>query len=338
MTTQSALVRTSMAAGAVCVTPVDQPQITADSILVDIELCGLCGSDQHILNGDPGYDLVKPGQVLGHEVVGLISAVGQEVDGETHRIGDRVVVMSQTGCGECEACARDYANACAQKIRIGLTHPGGATGTMRVKPNQLVSVPTHLSARTAVLAEPASIAAHAADRGRIDARSRVVVSGPGTVGILAALICRARGAAVTMIGTSMDRQRESLVASLGLPLVTSTTEIGEVTHWIEASGAGTALRTAMDLLPTRGTLVVVGIYSNDPALPMTSAVRKELDLTLSYGSSRKHYVAALSMLAHFPSLGESFVDTVDIEHAVDALAALGSTIAPKTAVQPNFTI
>lgn len=303
----------------------------AGEVLVRTQYCGLCGSDLHIWNGDDGYDWVPCGTTLGHEIVGTVVR-----DGQGFAAGDRVTAIAQSGCGDCPSCLEDYANGCDGKVTLGLTRDGGAAAYVRIPASQLLAVPPGVPSKTAVLTEPLSVAARAvASRGRITSEDAVVVSGPGTIGILAALVCGYLGARVLLKGTARDvADRARLAARLGLDLVESVPGSFRPTVWIEAAGASAALDDAVRELPVRGRLVMVALYGEPPVLAANDAVRKELDIITSYSSHRPDYELALAVLQAHPDLGELMVETVPLADIAGAFEKVGRGASPKVAVVP----
>ncbi|WP_426300146.1 alcohol dehydrogenase catalytic domain-containing protein [Arthrobacter sp. R-11] len=331
--TGPAAIRSSTRPRSITVTMKELPDPAPGEVLVQTEYCGLCGSDLHIWNGDDGYGWVPCGTVLGHEIVGTV-VLGDHT--QNHPVGTRVVAIAQSGCGRCSACVAEYANGCAEKRTLGLSRDGGAARFVCIPASQLIAVPDAVPARTAVLTEPLSVAARAvAGRGRVTAADTVVVSGPGTIGILSALVCQYLGARVVLKGTATDvATRAGLASRLGLDLVDALPIGYKPTVWIEAAGASAALDDAVQELPVQGRLVVVALYGTPPVLAANDAVRKELDIVTSYSSHRPDYHLALDILQAHPGLGELLVEVVPLEDIALAFEKVGHGTAPKIAVAP----
>lgn len=330
-----AVVRTGIAARQITVTERETPAPGPDEVLVAVEYCGLCGSDAHIWRADDGYGWVSTGRVLGHEIVGVIASVGEGVEGEW-RVGDRVVPIAQTGCGVCDACQRDYANGCAKKRTLGLSRDGGAATHVAVHTSALLRISPELPPLTGVLTEPASVAARAVRRARVERGDRVVVSGPGAVGMLAAVIAQSAGAEVVVLGTELDiEHRSDALGSVGIPLRADLPPSFEPDVWIEAAGARAALENAGAALPVQGRLVIVALYATPPVVQLNVLVRKEIDVITSYSSFRDDYVRALAVLGKYPALGEHLVRAFPLHEIETAFDAVGSGSAIKVAVNPT---
>ena len=97
---------------------VPEPSIDgADDVLIDVEACGICGSDVHVLDVPPGHP-ATPGTILGHEFVGRLAAVGAAVDGLA--AGQRVVVDPDPKCGACESCRAGRPANCSRIVALGV--------------------------------------------------------------------------------------------------------------------------------------------------------------------------------------------------------------------------
>jgi len=332
--TVSAVVRTGLGSRAIALAEREERSAAPGEVVLDVELCGLCGSDAHIWRGDDGYEWVRTGRILGHEVVGRIRALGADVSSDWS-VGDRVVPIAQVGCGTCAACRADYANGCDEKLTLGLSRDGGASARVNVRADSLVRVPGDLPALTAVLTEPASVAARAVARARIGSGDRLVVSGPGAVGILSALVARDAGAEVVLVGTESDvATRGDLLRALGFEVATAVPVGFTPDVWIEAAGAEGALRAAAQALPVAGRLVLVALYGTPPDPQLNVLVRKELDVITSYSSFRPDYERALNTLLRHPEVGATLVRPYALEDLERAFDAIGSGGDVKVALRP----
>lgn len=337
-----ALARTEVATGGVSVVEHPLRAPGPEDVEVTITLCGLCGADIVIYRADPAFDWVRPGTVLGQEAVGVVSAAGLLVP-DWPAPGTRVVPLAMTGCGHCQACRAGHPEDCPQRSLLGLSRDGAAAGRMVASWRSLLPVPDSLPDTTAVLAEPTSIAWRAVSVvGRIGPGDRVAVSTTRAVGLIAALIAQRRGADVVMVGREDPRHpgRRELAERLGLR-TTSSPEPDSIDTWIEASGSGKQLATAVDALKPGGRLVLVALYATGAQQPVSTVPGKKLTVLTSYSSTRSDYEAALDFLTTVPRLGDELVSVYPMARAVEALrdASEGSTAdgSPlfKAVLQPN---
>ncbi|QCU79554.1 alcohol dehydrogenase (plasmid) [Citricoccus sp. SGAir0253] len=316
-----ALVRISHAPRDVEVVDVRERQPGPGEVRVAVSLCGLCGSDAHVYRADAGYEWVAPATVLGHEAVGVVTAVGSGTP-DWLAAGLRVVPMSLTGCGACSTCAGGLPQVCPQRRTLGLSVPGAAAGSCIVPWHCLVPVPDALPDATAVLTEPASVAWRAAvSIGSAGQDDRVVVSGTGAIGLLAALAAQHQGADVTLLGRAgpSAAAKMALADRLGLSITSSRPAPQSVDLWIEASGSSAQLDAGVEALRPGGRLVPVALYAQHPDFDVNRAVRKEIAVLFSYASTRTDYEQTLRFLVSRQLLGEELVSVFRMSEATEAL-------------------
>lgn len=313
---------------------VEQPVPTPDpgEVLLKVAACGVCGSDVHVYNQDPGFEFVAVPTTLGHEFGGTIAALGPNTSG--WKVGQRAVVLGTQFCGECINCRRGQEHLCLNRRVPGLHHDGGMAEYAVVKTRHLVPLPDALDLRHAGMIEPLAVAEHcAADRTPIHPGDLVVVTGPGPIGIFAAVIAQLRGARVVVVGTDADRAgRLSTAYALGF----ETAVVGDKSleaqlprkadALIEASGAAQALAGSFDVLRRGGHLSVVGIYSQPVSWLMTAAVREEFTISCSYGSTYANYLRCIELL----TAGKIPVEAVTRQYALsDGPCAFADVISKK---------
>ena len=231
-----------------------------------VEACGLCGSDLHIFHSEP--DRVRAGMTLGHELVGVIDAVGEGVAG--WRIGDRATVEPLLSCGRCELCAAGFDNRCREYGLIELHRPGGFAERVVAQARRLYSVPRELDARVAALAEPVAVCVHGLRLGRFDAREPLLVLGAGTIGVLTVAVARLWGAADIAI-TARHAHQARVARELGASATLDPSSVREAAPSttsfplvIETVGgrADTLLDAAAAVGPG-GRILVLGVFQDE---------------------------------------------------------------------------
>ncbi|MGE0144802.1 MAG: alcohol dehydrogenase catalytic domain-containing protein, partial [Planctomycetota bacterium] len=181
-----------------------RPEPAAGEIAVRVRICALCGSDLHSLLGRREVPLPT---ILGHEVCGTVSAIGEEpvvtVDGQLLRVGDRIVFAPCASCGSCARCRRGIPQKCERLVKFGHRHQsldapaagGFASAVLVPRGTPIVRVPSSLSDTAAAVCACAVATAAAALRVGGNANgARVLIHGAGLVGLAAAALARAQGA------------------------------------------------------------------------------------------------------------------------------------------------
>jgi threonine dehydrogenase-like Zn-dependent dehydrogenase len=243
------------------VTEVPAPVPRSGEAVVGVERVGVCGTDVEFYTGDMSY--LHTGVAaypirLGHEWAGTVSAVGDDVDATW--IGRRVMGDTMIGDGTCRRCRRGHRHVCERLSEVGMHGYDGALAEQIAVPvSSLHALPDSLDAETGALVEPAGSAlraACAADAGKGD---RVLVVGPGTIGLLTAMFLRASGAEVHLMGitqSSLDFAR-----SLGFACTRFADSRPEQPFEavVDASTDAGVPALALDLVEPAGRVVYVGL-------------------------------------------------------------------------------
>jgi L-iditol 2-dehydrogenase len=326
-----ALAKLSPAAADLALRSQPIPEAGPGEVLVQVTAVGLCGSDVHAIKGHAGYEWVRTPVTLGHEITGVVAvACGTEAVPVSSPVG----VISMDGCRACDLCASGRRPLCAERTVIGLSQDGGAADYVLVRADNLVPLPADLSWQHSVLLEPFSVAVHAVVRTPLPAGERVIVSGAGPVGILAAFAARAAGADVMVVGVAQDEAvRLPLLRQCGFATRTEP-PARPVGAWIEASGSVAALAAAVAGLRAGGDLTAVGMYDRLAALDGSRIVRREIAFRGSYGSVAADYQTALGLLRTAGVPADSMVSPFGLGDWAAALDAIARGAVIKAALRP----
>jgi L-iditol 2-dehydrogenase len=333
-----ALVKYGTEAGQASLREVSVAEPGDRQVLLKVSGCGICGSDLHAFAASPGYEWVRPPVILGHEFAGTVVACGPGAD--RYCPGERVAVMGIQGCGRCGACREGCSNLCDSRRVIGLNMDGGMAEFAVVDEAWLVSVPPSLHPVMAALTEPFSVAVHALSKVRIDPEARVVISGPGPIGLFAGIIARLKGARVLVTGIDADIERRFPAArALGLDIATVAADGldkalerffkgGAADLWVETSGAGEALKAAAGRVRRGGDIVIVAMYRQEFSFNPTISVRGSQNWHFSYASAWKDYRFALDLMTGGRVDLAPLVDFFPLYRAEEAFEAarLGKTV------------
>lgn len=291
------------------VVTVDDPTADARGVVIKVEATGVCRSDWHGWMGhDDDIDLPH---VPGHELAGVVAAVGKDV--ANWSVGDRVTVPFICGCGVCPDCHAGEQQVCANQQQPGFTHWGSFAEYVPIHEADLnvVALPETMDFATA-----ASLGCRFAtsfravvDQGRAGAGQWVAVHGCGGVGLSAVMIANAVGANVVAIDISDDKL--ALARDLGAVATingATTANVPEAVAEITRGGAHvsidalghpvTCTNSVLSLRP-RGKHIQVGLMLGDhatPQVPMARIIGKELEILGSHGMQAHRYGAMLDMV------------------------------------------
>lgn len=259
----------------------DIPPIDRRQALVQIESVGICGSDTtYFTAGYIGDWVVRGPIVLGHEVSGTVVAVGADVTGVG--VGDRVAIEPGTPCRDCEDCMAGNYHLCSDLVFLATPpYDGALTQFMAFDERNLFPMPDGMTFDEGAMLEPLSVGIWACRRAGLQPGDRVLVSGAGPVGILAAQVARAFGASSVRL-TDLSSYRLELAASLGFEteLVGEGDSAADFDVLLECSGAPTALADGLWRLRNGGRAAMVGMPKQDVELPLSRLNVRELSVAL----------------------------------------------------------
>jgi len=256
----------------------------AGQVQIRVSHCGICGTDLHIFHGKMDKRVTMPA-VIGHEMSGVIESVGDGVDGWS--AGDRVTVRPLDPCGQCPACRAGHSHICQKLKFIGIDTPGAMQGLWTVPAHTLHRLPDSLSMEQGALIEPVAVACHDVRLGGVQPGEFVVVQGGGPIGVLVALVAKNAGARV--IVTELSPFRISLAKELGLDAVDpSAVDVAALVEEqtggagadvvFEVSGSAKGAELMTQLPRTRGRIVVVAIFGEQPKVDLFRFFWRELRL------------------------------------------------------------
>jgi L-iditol 2-dehydrogenase len=251
-----------------------------DEVLVRVGSVGICGSDVHYYeSGRIGPYVVDKPLVLGHEAGGEVVEVGERVLGL--RAGQRVSLEPGVPCRSCQQCRAGRYNLCPGVQFFGTPPFDGALCEYVSMPADFVyPVPDALSDDAAGLLEPLSVAVWACRLGRVSAGSRVLVTGAGPIGLIAAQTAFAFGAADVVV-TDVNPQRLAAAEQLGARTLDVSTTAVEDSGFVpdvllECSGNARATSAAVRTVAPRGRVILIGMGSDEVSLSLPYLQNHEL--------------------------------------------------------------
>lgn len=323
---------------------VPNPPPGRGEVLVTVDLCGICGSDLHlVLEG-----WARPGTWQGHEWVGTVVAVGEGVT--RFAPGDQVVGGPSATCGSCAPCRARRPSLCEARRGAGSDSMNGAFATHKLAPEvSLLALPPGMSPRAAALTEPLTVALHAVHQGGVTADSRVMVLGAGPIGALAIAAMADMGVReIVCVEPAPVRQQLALAVGAGkvlepgdlvVPSIAEPDRIvdGAVDVVLECSGKASAMEAGLAQLVRGGTLVLVGAGIEPPRFDPNRILLNGLVITGVFQHDDGGFEEALAMLGSGRLPVEALLEpgTVPLEAMLDAMRDLAAgRIAGKVLVKP----
>jgi (R,R)-butanediol dehydrogenase/meso-butanediol dehydrogenase/diacetyl reductase len=329
----------------------EPPEPGTGEVVVRVVTCGICGTDLHEYAAGPIVTPVEPHpltgaqnpQILGHEFAGDVVATGPGVTSVAE--GDRVAIMPLAYCGHCAYCRRGLQHLCATMACVGLSHAwGGMAELATVAEYQIVRLPDGVTHRQGALIEPTAVAAYGVERAGVSPGDRVLVTGAGPIGALAALCARAAGASTVYVSEPNPARRARAEAlEVATVLDPTSTDVPAylreeseglgVDVAIECSGHPGGFSTAISSLRRRGTLAQTGLFVGEASVePMLWALN---DLTIV--GTWCYWVYDFDRIAAQIAAGDLPVErvvtsNVTVDQAPDAFARLASGAADEIKV------
>ncbi len=301
---------------------VEVPVPGPGQVVVDVRRAGICGTDVELFTGQLAYFAQgKTGFSLrpGHEWCGVVSALGTAVD--PGWLGARVTGATMLGCGRCARCRAGHGHVCADRREVGIMGwPGALAEKVLMPASSLYRLPDAIDDRAGALVEPGGNAWRAASAAQAGPGQRLLICGPGTIGLLTAAFARAAGAEVHIM--ALDRSREKLASAFGATAYWTADEPPPVTYdaVIDCTDDRQMPATALALAEPAGRLVYIGISGVPSPIDSRDLVLGDLTAVGILGAS----AGLAPAIEHY---ADGRVDpsgiaqvTVGLERAAEALA------------------
>ncbi|MBU3687957.1 MAG: alcohol dehydrogenase [Acidimicrobiales bacterium mtb01] len=317
-------------------------------VVVDIALCGICGTDIHAYQSGQPYNPA----ICGHEWAGTVSAVGGDVKNLSE--GDRVVVAIAPSCGKCPACRAGQADRCLVSFmsalgRDPLAPPhGGFASRIAVAAERVVRTNPALSDEQAAQVEPTTVAFHAVRKSGLRLGDVAVVQGAGPIGLGTMQWVRTAGAGVVVV-IEPNAQRRALALELGAhhavePGQSADALVKELTHGLgadivyECVGRPFAVQSAVDLARRGGSMCLIGLADENASIVPATWLIKEIAVTSALAYTNEEFDMAMGMIAdgrfRTEPLHSSTIGLADLDAALADLAS-GSSSQTKVLVDPR---
>ncbi|EJD6501203.1 L-threonine 3-dehydrogenase [Providencia rettgeri] len=273
-------------------TDVPKPELGHNDVMIKIRKTAICGTDVHIYNWDEWSQKTIPvPMVVGHEYIGEIVAIGQEVKG--FNIGDRVSGEGHITCGHCRNCRGGRTHLCRNTIGVGVNRTGCFAEYLVIPAFNAFKIPDNIPDEIAAIFDPFGNAVHTALSFDLVGED-VLVSGAGPIGIMAAAVCRHVGARHVVI-TDVNDYRLELAKKMGVSRAVNVSrenlkdvmnELGMKEGFdvaLEVSGAPAAFQTMLDTMNHGGRIALLGIPPASMATDWSQVIFKGLFIKGIYG-------------------------------------------------------
>lgn len=282
------------------------PQIGLGELLVRVEASGICGSDVM-----EWYRAHKAPLVLGHEIAGVIAAVGDGID--DYKVGDRIAAAHHVPCNECHYCLKNNETAC-NTLRSTSFDPGGFAEYLRMPTINVecgvFKIPDNVSFEEATFTEPLACVLHGQHKACFKPQASILVLGCGMAGLLHIHLAHVMGAR-KVISTDMVDYRMDAAKQFGADEVISANDytpelLREANNGLLAdlvvicTGAPAAFEQALKSVERGGTILIFALTRDDVAMtiPVNQFFsRNEVTITTSYAGSPNDYQQALDLIA-----------------------------------------
>ncbi len=292
---------------------VDKPSCESGDVLIRVKICAICGTDLRIFSGQKKIDV----PITGHEISGVIEEIGEDVKG--YYIGEKVIVKTVVGCGECDACKKGEENRCRKKFKaIGYQFNGGYAQFLllkksAVKQGCVIVIPENLSFEEASIVEPLSCIVNGWSSFKRRSKGfTTVVIGAGIIGMLHAEYAKQKGAKVILVNRSSSRL--ILAQKIGVPvdayvdasICNPVKKVQELTNGVGAdviicaASSKDIQQEAFEMAAIDADIsFFAGISREDPYVNINTNLihYNELHIHGANSSNRRQYLEAIDLIA-----------------------------------------
>lgn len=325
---------------------VPMPEIGGDDVLIKVKAAGVCGTDVHIYNGDPGATEIFPPKILGHEFAGQIEKVGGNVT--EFKPGDRVCVDPNKLCGSCYYCRSGIGHFCEHMIGYGTSNNGGFAEYCAVNKSQVLKLYDTTTYEEGAMAEPVSCCLHGVDMCNIRPGSKAVVIGGGMIGLITLQLLKAAGASQVALVEIVEGKRkmgEKLGATVCIDPSAQDVEeelkkagIDRVEAVVECVGNPKTMELALKIAGNKSVAMLFGLTSPDETITVKpfDIFKKEVDIKASYINPYTIDRAAELINSRMIDVGFMQCEPLPLERLADAVSDMELRKRGKLVINPEL--
>jgi threonine dehydrogenase-like Zn-dependent dehydrogenase len=326
--------------GVVELEEVPEPTIEADDdVIVDVEACGVCGTDLQILKVPPGHP-ADAGTVMGHEFIGRIRAVGASADGLA--VGQRVTVDPDPKCGVCGPCRAGRPASCENVRALGIFRDGALAASVRVPAGAVFRLSDKPPARIAALIEPLACVVNGVNKATPRPGESVIIFGAGAIGCLFLAMFKAAGATPVLV-VEPQEARVAIATAVGADVVVHPDELDERRATLLPYGAdivvdavGTQFGTAVEHAALGGRIVLFGQNQTArPPIHQYTITERSLSVFGSYVTAFTFPTAIRLVEARALRLEPIVTHVLPLDRVGEGLDLLRSGDATKVVITPS---
>ena len=278
---------------------IELPEIQPGHIRIQVTHCGLCHSDLHLMEDDLGISQYP--MVPGHEVVGIVEAIGSGV--KHLKIGDRAGVgWLSNSCGKCKQCEQEQENLCANNEPLIVASKGGFADKLDVNAHFAYEIPAGITSENAAPLLCAGITVYNPIKRFFEEGMTVAVAGIGGLGHLGLQFAKQMGARVVAISHSDSKRDEAFKHGADIFVNSANPEDvaqvhGEIDLIIDTISAKHDFVKLFDMLAPNGTLCVLGITNEELKFLPAHLILTQKKITGSAVGSPKEMAEMLDFAA-----------------------------------------
>lgn len=326
-------------AGVVRLEDVAEPTIErADDVVIEVEACGICGTDLQILNVPPGHP-ANAGVVMGHEFIGRVSAVGSNSNGVV--VGQRVTVDPDPKCGTCRYCRAGRPANCEDVRSLGIFRDGALARYVKAPAGAVFPISDGPPPALAALIEPLACVVNGVNKGNPRPGESAIIFGAGAIGCLFLAMFKAAGAGPIIV-VEPQAPRAKVALAVGADFVVSPDELAERRAELLPGGAdvlvdavGSQFATAIDHAALGGRIVLFGQnLIARPQIHQYTITERSLSVFGSYVTAFTFPTAIRLLESGTLNLAPIVSDVLPLRDVLDGIARLRSGEATKVVITP----
>jgi len=329
------------------VRPILEHKLQDNEVMLKVGACGVCGTDVGIYHGHKGSAEVSLPVILGHELSGIVEAVGPGVT--LVQVGDHVAVDPNSYCGQCNFCRIGKKQLCDNLYAVGVNRDGGFAEYCYVPENLCYPLNKEIPLEVGAMAEPLACCIHGIDRAKIRLGDSVCVIGGGAIGLMMVQLAKLAGASTILLSEPVEKRRK-VALDLGVDFVIDPVNevLREKIHEyigtdgadvvIECVGNTHATQAAFDAAKKGATILLFSVPKPESVHPLNldDIFHKELTVVGSLINPDTHQRAVDLINSKRINIAPIITHTFPIDEVETAIKMQMSDESLKVVVSPRF--